>query len=91
MGSVEGQQRSWAESEGGPGIVVNGPARKDYYCGRLHLFSSRVLHDAMFSPYFRKATELLVLLCALCRLLAFNLAHNKSVENLVVNYTVVRL
>jgi len=75
MGSVEGHQRNRAESEGGPGMVVNGATRKDYLCGRLHLFSSRVLHDVMWSPYFHKATELLLLLCALCRLLAINLAH----------------
>jgi len=90
MGSVEGQQRSRAESEGGPGMVVDGPTGKDFFCGRLHLFSGRVLHDVMCSPYFHKATELLVLLCALCRLLAFILARNKFVENLVLKYTVVR-
>lgn len=75
MGSVEGHQRNRAESEGGPGMVVNGPTRKDCFCGRLQLFSSRVLHDVVWSPYFRKATELLLLLCTLCRLLAVSLAH----------------
>ena len=62
MGSVEGHQRNRAESEGGPGMVGHGPTRKDYFCGRLYLFSSRVLYDFMCSPYFYRTTEFLVLL-----------------------------
>jgi hypothetical protein len=75
MGSVEGHQRNRAESEGGPGMMGYGPTRKNYFCGRLRLFSSRVLHDVMCSPYFHRAAELLLPLCALCWSLAVNLAH----------------
>ena len=75
MGSVEGQQRSRAESEGGPGMVVNGPTRRTTTVEDCICFQAEYYMMLCVPHIFAKLQNCLFFFvhCAGCLLLTWNI------------------